>query len=85
MKRWHQDSRHSFKEWKKWISWHNRYESNEEMFHVSKGRFRKKKPFDCGNSKCFQCHSDRYPKRDENYQEWVSRKKLQEGLEELDE
>lgn len=33
------------------------------------GRFRKKKPLDCGNTKCGICHRDKFPKRQKTRQE----------------
>ena len=46
------------------------------------GRFRKKDAWDCGNTRCYICHSDKLPKRDLTYQELCANLKLKEGIEE---
>lgn len=47
------------------------------------GYFRKRDAYDCGITRCFICHSDKYPKREDTRQEWVSDQKFKEGLEEI--
>ena len=47
------------------------------------GRFRKKDAWDCGNPRCFICHSDKFPKRDLTEQEVKSKIKFKESLKEL--
>jgi hypothetical protein len=50
---------------------------------VQVNRFNKKDAWDCGNTSCYICHSDKFPKRTKTYQEWVAQKRLEEGIEEL--
>lgn len=46
------------------------------------GRFRKRHAGDCGITRCYLCHYDKYPKRDLTYQELCANLKLKEGIEE---
>lgn len=43
------------------------------------GRFRKKDAYDCGNTKCFICHSNKLPKRTKTKQEEKSDLYLKES------
>ena len=74
MKRWHDDYFISLREWKKHHRSH--VEHNIEYGPVGRdpwdvkcpcdkqiGRFRKKDAYDCGNARCYICHSDKLPKR----------------------
>jgi len=45
-----------------------------------KGRFRKKRAFDCGNPGCLLCHGDKYPKREKTRQELLAGLKLREEI-----
>lgn len=47
------------------------------------GRFRKKDAYDCGNPRCFICHSDKFPEREITRQETISDISFKEQLEEL--
>jgi hypothetical protein len=47
------------------------------------GRFRKKDAWDCGNTKCFVCHSDKFPKRELTSQEIASKLSFDEQMKEL--
>lgn len=62
MRRWHQEyrlARREQKQYRDWLSkWGPSHVDNTEV-----GRFRKNKAFDCGQTGCFGCHSDKYPKR----------------------
>jgi len=64
MKRWHDDFTHMCRQWKTFTIIHGTKKS--------KGYFRKKKSFDCGNSQCYICHSDKYPKRELTQREKIS-------------
>lgn len=44
-----------------------------ERDNAQPGRFRKKKPLDCGNVQCRVCHGDKYPKRELSRQEETAR------------
>lgn len=48
------------------------------------GRFRKKDAWDCGNTQCGICHSDKFPKRSKTNQELKSDLDFEEQLAELD-
>lgn len=90
MKRWHEESSRTNREWKK--HWRTHVEGNinsgrnigKDPYEVDcicdkqKGRFRKKKALDCGNPQCHLCHSDKYPKRELTYREWEANLKLKE-------
>lgn len=92
MKRWHEDYPRTFREWKKHYLQH--VESNLTWCRVpgkspyevdcvcdqQKGRFRKKDAWDCGHTRCYICHSDKYPVRDKTRQELLSELKFKEGL-----
>src|SRR6058998_197652 len=47
------------------------------------GRFRKKDAYDCGNSRCLICHSDKYPRRLATRQEALAKLRLAEQLREM--
>jgi len=89
MKRWHEESARTHREWKK--HWRSHVASNVEksipgkdpyevdcVCDKQKGRFRKKKDLDCGNPRCHMCHADKYPKRELTYREWEVNLKLKE-------
>ena len=73
MKRWHEDYFHTYREWKK------------DSFHENraKGFYRKRKAFDCGNSQCRICHSDKFPVRELTKQEMKAKLKFKEQCAEL--
>ena len=103
MRRWHEDYRITYREWKKHHRSH--VESNVDYQVEYKngvavglhrdvwdvdcdcdtqiGRFRKIDAWDCGTPRCPICHRDKFWKRFETYQEWCSKLKLTEGIEEL--
>ena len=95
MKRWHEESPRTHREWKKHFISH--VKNNIEWSRVpgndpykvdcicdqQKGRFRKKDAWDCGKTRCFICHSDKYPKRDDTKQELFSKIKFREGKDDL--
>lgn len=97
MKRWHEELPRTCREWRK--HWLSHVESNINYCRVpgkdpydvdcpcdtQKGRFRKQKAFDCGNPQCDMCHSNKYPKRYQTYQEWAADLKLKEQTDEFDE
>lgn len=96
MKRWHEDRKVAFREWKKHRRTHvdvNQYgnrvgisayvvdcECDDQV-----GRFRKMDAYDCGNPHCWICHGDKYPKRSRHEQEMRSDDAFREQLRELDE
>ncbi len=47
------------------------------------GRFRKKDAWDCGNTRCYICHGDKFPKRDLSRQEVAAGLSLREQLKEI--
>lgn len=94
MKRWHEEISITRRNWKKHRSFHVEANIRRSVVGVDPfevdcacddqiGRFRKKDAFDCGNTQCYICHSDKYPKREKTYQEHVSDMKFKEGLEEI--
>ena len=96
MKRWHEDYARTYREWRKHYLSH--VESNITYSRVpgrdpykidcvcdqQKGRFRKKDAWDCGNTQCYLCHSDKYPKREKTKQELRSELKFKEEVEDLE-
>lgn len=72
MKRWHEDF---------YVS---KRECNKRKYHIGEakdiGRFRKKDAHDCGSSKCFLCHGDKFPKRELTEQEILSNISFKEQL-----
>jgi len=92
MKRWHEDAPRTAREWKKHYQrqvWVNRFRNDEvsrdpyqfdRVQDMQKGRFRKKRAFDCGNPRCGICHSDKYPKRKETRQELLIEFRFREEL-----
>src|SRR5690606_24663361 len=96
MKRWHEDYRITFREWKKHHRSHVESNKNwvrevgKDPYEVDcvcdeqKGRFRKKDAWDCGNTRCYICHSDKYPKRDLTKQERLADMKMKERMRELE-
>lgn len=94
MKRWHEDYKITLREWKKHRRFHVENNQTRNRIGVSayvvdcecdeeKGRFRKKDAFDCGNSHCYVCHSDKYPRRSKNEHELKSDVNYKEQLKEL--
>lgn len=95
MKRLHEERLRTYREWKKHYNWHLEWSAQRDTVSPEnidikcpcdnqKGRFRKKKCFDCGKTRCFGCHSDKYPKRARTYREKCSFMKLKEGIEQLE-
>jgi len=101
MKRWHEDYPIAYREWKKHHRFHVEQNteiivrSSEDLYHdpwkidcpcdTQVGRFRKRDAWDCGNPRCYVCHSDKFPKRDVTYQEWSANLKLREGVRQFEE
>jgi hypothetical protein len=98
MKRWHEDFPHTYREWRKHYISHVESNISYTGNRVGKdpyeidcvcdkqiGRFRKMDAWDCGNTQCFMCHSDKFPKREKTYQEWCADLKLKEGIKEINE
>jgi hypothetical protein len=95
MKRWHEEYPRTYREWRKHYKSH--VESNKDWNRTpgrdpyevdcvcdhQKGRFRKKDAWDCGHTQCYMCHSDKYPKRYQTYQEWCADLKMKEGVDEI--
>jgi hypothetical protein len=97
MKRWHEEFPRTHREWRKHYVDHVELNIDCALNGVGAdpyeidcvcdkqiGRFRKTNAWDCGNTQCRLCHSDKYPKRYQTYQEWCADLKLKEALEELD-
>jgi hypothetical protein len=94
MKRWHEDFPRTLREWKKHYLRHvdDNVNGNQAsqvgrdpykidcVCDMQKGRFRKRRAFDCGNTRCHICHGDKYPKREKSRQELNAAIKLHEGL-----
>jgi len=95
MRRWNEDYKITLREWKKHRrshvesnkSWINRIGVSAYVVDCErdeqKGRFRKKDAFDCGNTQCRICHSDKYPKREKHEHELKSDVDFKEQLKEL--
>lgn len=96
MKRWHQDRKIAYREWKKHRRIH--VETNQWRTRVGVsayivdcecdeqvGRFRKTDAYDCGHRRCWMCHGGKYPKRLPKGQEIKSQFAFGEQLRELDE
>lgn len=95
MKRWHQELAVTKRNWKEHRRTH--VESNKTwMREVGKdpyevdcacddqvGRFRKKDAYDCGNTRCYICHSDKLPKRSLHEQEQLADLSFREQVTEL--
>lgn len=50
---------------------------------MQRDRFRKKHAFDCGNTRCCICHSDKHPKRKETRQELSVEFRFREEFDDL--
>ena len=95
MKRWHEEFHITYREWKKHYLSHvqSNIDGSREpgkdpyevdcVCDVQKGRFRKSDAWDCGHTRCYLCHSDKYPKRNKSYQEICADLKLKEGIADL--
>lgn len=96
MKRWHEDFRISFREWKEHHHSHVESNKNRSANRIGKspyevdcicdkqiGRFRKKDAWDCGNTRCYICHSDKLME-DKRREEVKADLKFKEGLKDLD-
>lgn len=96
MKRWHEDFRISFREWKEHHRSHVESNKNNGANRIGKspyevdcvcdkqiGRFRKKDAWDCGNTRCYICHSDKLMKYKRRAEE-KSALKFKEGLKDLE-
>jgi hypothetical protein len=51
-------------------------------FQRELGKFRKKKPLDCGKTQCKLCHSDKYPKRELSKRDIIDNLSFKEQLKE---
>lgn len=95
MKRWHQEIAITKRNWREHRRIH--VESNKTWTReVGKdpyevdcacddqiGRFRKKDAYDCGNTRCYICHSDKLPKRSLHEQEQIADLSFREQVSEL--
>jgi hypothetical protein len=95
MKRWHEDFPRTLREWKKHyrshvednLNWNGVRQVGRYPYEVDclcdgqKGRFRKRRAFGCGNTRCHICHGNKYPKRKKTRQELHAGLKFREGLE----
>lgn len=94
MRRWHEDFKIAFREWKKHYNSHVkeniRYSKKigKSPFEIDCicdkqiGRFRKKDAWDCGKSACYICHNDKLS-GDRSRQEELSELDFHEQLKEL--
>jgi hypothetical protein len=92
MRRWHEDYPRTVREWKKHYLDHveSNVSSGREVGRdpyeidcvcdAQRGRFRKRRAFGCGNTRCQLCHGDRYPRRAKARQELLSELKFREAL-----
>jgi hypothetical protein len=92
MRRWHEDYPRTLREWKKHYLDHvesNVYFGREVgrapyeidcVCDAQRGRFRKRRAFGCGNTRCQICHGDKYPRREKTRQELLADLKFREGL-----
>lgn len=84
MKRWHEEYHRTKRQWvedcRRRLDWWG-YGGLLETRQI--GRFRKRKPYDCGNTQCYMCHSDKFPKRELTHQEFFSKLSLKEQMDEL--
>ena len=97
MKRWHEEKHIYVRRFWSYESWidrlaQSRGDVNDDCRRGSPGsprklrqygRYRKRKPFDCGHARCSCCPFTKFPKRWTTYQEWVSDLKFREGLKDL--
>jgi hypothetical protein len=92
MRRWHNDYPRTLREWKKHYLDHvaSNVDSGGDVGRdpfaidcvcdAQKGRFRKKRAFDCGGSRCHICHADKYPIRKKSRRELIAELELREGF-----
>ena len=96
MKRYHDEIAGTMRQWK--IHRRSHVESNKYRNRLGVsvyvvdcecdeqiGRFRKKDAYDCGNTRCGICHSDKFPKRTPHEQESISEMGFEEQIRELHE
>lgn len=95
MKRWHSEITISTRNWRNHRRMHvegNKRDSRRiglDPYDVDCscdnqiGRFRKKDAYDCGNTRCYVCHSDKLPKRSKHDQELMSELNFKEQMSEL--
>ena len=93
MRRRHEDYPRTLREWKKHYLDHverNVYFGKEVgrgpyevncACDVQRGRFRKRRAFGCGKTRCLLCHGDKYPRREKTRQELFAELRFREGLE----
>ena len=92
MKRYQEEKPRIEREWKKFykqrLEGHSKEWLDAHPEHVKqwkqKGRFRKRDAWDCGNTQCYLCHYDKFPKRETTHQERQADLKFKEGRAELD-
>lgn len=96
MKRWHEDWKIAYREWKKHRRIHVEVNGYSNRVGVSAyvvdcecdeqvGRFRKMDAYDCGKRRCWMCHGDKYPKRSKHEHEIKSEDSFGEQLREFNE
>lgn len=96
MKRWHEDFKIAFREWKTHRRSHIESNKDNSANRIGKdpyevdcvcdeqiGRFRKKDAHDCGRTRCYICHNDKITNQ-KRRKEVESNLKFQEGIKELD-
>jgi hypothetical protein len=81
MKRWHEDYRVTYREWRRHRNFHvelNRFwnpKAGRSIFEIDcacdtqVGRFRKRHAHECGIPRCLVCHGHKYPRREPTRQE----------------
>lgn len=96
MKRWHEEYFRIYREWKKHHDQHVESNKNYGARDIGRdpyeidcvcdkqiGRFRKKDNGDCGQPRCWMCHSDKFPKREKTRQERKADLRLREQRDEM--
>jgi hypothetical protein len=95
MRRWHEDYPKTHREWREHYLSHVRQNISysrapgRDPFEIDcicdeqPGRFRKRRAWGCGKTRCLLCHSEKYPKRQTSRDERRSEIKLREGIEDL--
>lgn len=83
MKRWHEDSSLCWRRAWQYARWLVAWNCEQLEIPTKFGRYRKRKPLDCGKTQCKLCHSDKFPKRYTTYREWEADLKFREGLADL--
>ncbi len=92
MRRWHEDYARTLREWRKhyldhvWNNVNFGREIGRDPYDIDcvcdmqKGRFRKRRAFDCGKTRCQLCHGEKYPRRERTRRELLAELKFREAL-----